>query len=419
MLRRLVKPLLALVCALAAAEFALHLTPALLPPAYRARFPGNGTELFHPGVRARTPVEGVLLPHLASAHRGPPPADLVELGLAPPAAAEDDARAVPSIELPAGALGFPNPPEVAARERADLVLVGDSFGVSAGVRAPPGLQAELERATGLAVLNLSLAGLGPVQERGLLETHGLARPPRAPRAVVWLWFSGNDLTASYEPLLARRDGKTTWAEAWPERAVPLFRLPGVLAALVAGAPAPPRREPLPGFAFPTADGGTRPVWFHPDYLRQLGWSRAEWEAFPTWQPVQAELAAARDACAAHGARIVLVYLPTKAEVLLPLVARDAELVVATLGALGQPPPTGLAEEVLETLLAHRGAQEDLVRDACESAGIPFLSATPALTALAGRGELGYLVADTHWTSEGQAALLAPLLAFLRAEGVLE
>lgn len=402
---------LALLAALLALELALHLFPALLPRAYLAGFPGNGTEFFHPDVFAHTPVEGVLLPHLAAAHAGPPPADLVEYGIAP-RDADDDARAFPVVELPADALGFPNASE---RTRCELLLVGDSFGVAAGVRRPEGLQAALERASGAVVHNLALAGLGPVQERWLLETRGLALEPRA---VVWLYYSGNDLTASFEPLLARRDGHATWAEAWPERRRPRLYLADLLAKVLRGAPAGPGREPLPGFRFTRADGSAQPVWFEPETLRQLGWSRAEWEAHPVWAPVQTQLVAVRDICRARGVRFLFVYLPSKPEVLLPSVERDPALARRTIAFFGNPAAPEDDDALWDALLANRHAQEELVSDFCARQGIPFLSATPALEAQARRGELGYLVADTHWQSAGQAALLEPLLAFLRAQGVL-
>ena len=402
--------IVSVLAALVLTESTLHFAPALLPRSYLATFPANGCEFFHPKILAETPVEGVLLPHLAAAHDGPPPADLVELGIAPPVG--DDAHRFPRVELPADALGFPNTSE---REHVDLVLVGDSFGVAAGVRHPEGLQGALERASGLMVHNLSLAGLGPVQERWLVETRALALHPRA---VLWLYFSGNDLTASYEPLLARRDGHTTWAEAWPERRKPLFVLPDLLWKALRS-PAVDPRPPLPGFLLSRADGSSSPLWFHPDYLRQLGWSRAEWEAHPVWPPVQAELRAARDACLAQGVRFLLVYLPSKPEVYLPFVERDPALARRTIEFLGNPAPELEPGALCDTLLAHRRAQEELVRDFCAREAIPFLSALPALEALAARGELGYLAADTHWNSLGQAALLEPLLDLLRRDGLLD
>jgi hypothetical protein len=392
------------------AELSLHIAPSLLPRSYRAGFPANGCEFFHPDVFETTPIEGVLLPHLASAHDGPPPADLVEMGLA-----RDnlfDRQAFPRVELPADALGFPN---TRTHERVDLVFVGDSFGVALGARSPEGLVAALERTEGLAIANLSLAGIGPVQERWLIETRALTL---APKAIVLFYFSGNDLTASYEPFLARRDGKRTWQEAWPERRKPFWILPDLVSKALRTAPPPLVGTPLSGFRFPRADGSTLEVWFHPDYLRQLGWSRADWEAHPVWAPVQTELRGARDACTSHGVRFLLVYLPSKPEVLLPYVERNTELARRTIGALGIPPPAGSADELYAALLANRHAQEELIRDFCARENIPFFSATLALEAQAACGELGYLASDTHWQSLGQAALLEPLRAFLRGEGLL-
>jgi hypothetical protein len=297
------KLVLGLVAALVAVELALHLAPGLLPRAYRARFPMLGVEFFHPGILERTPIEGLPLPLPSSAHRGPPPADLVEFGVAP-ADAGADARAYPAVELDCDALGFPNERVL---EQADLVLVGDSFGVAAGVRVPRGLQLGLAEATRLVVYNASVAGIGPVQERWLVEHVALARKPRA---VLWLFFSGNDLTASYEPYLHRREGRTTWAEAYADRRKPTLYLVDLLRWRFAGHGTPPCPSPLPAFAFPLAHGTRASLWLHPDYLRQLAWTRAQWEEHPVWAVVKDDLRAAREACRAAGSRLVLVYLPS-------------------------------------------------------------------------------------------------------------
>lgn len=413
-MRRLLVAAALLALLLAVAECLLHLFPALLPAGYLHAFPGNGTEFLHPAVFERTEVEGVLLPHLSTAHDGPPPADLKELGLAP-LDADEDVRTFPHVVVPADADGLPDVPDGGGA--ADLVLVGDSFGVSAAVRDPEGLELRLERATGLSALNVSLAGVGPAQERWLVERVGLVRA--RPRAVLWLYFSGNDLTASHEPFLARRAGHTTWAEAFPERRKPFLYLPDLVARSLRSRPGPPCPAPLPGFPLPRADGSSRPVWFHPDYLRQLGWSLEEWRAYPAWPYVQAELRGARDACAAAGAKLLLVYLPSKPEVCLPSVPRDPALALRTITALGQPPPPGEPEAIYDALLANRRAHEELLHEFCAQESIPFLSALPALEDQAARGELGYLATDTHWTSVGQAALLEPLLAFLREQGIVE
>jgi len=396
---------------LGATELALQLAPGLLPGSYLARFPGHGTEFFHPDVFERTPVEGVLLPHLAQARVGPPPADLIELGLAP-RDADDDRRAFPRVAIPADARGFVN---LALPTRADLALVGDSFGVACGVREPTGLQALLEERTGRAVFNASLSGIGPAQELWLLENEVL---PRAPRVVLWFFFGGNDVTADHEAWLARRAGHATWAEAWPERRRPRWLLPDLLAHSFAASPPPPCPVPLAPFELELVDGGARRQWFAPDHLAQLAWDEATWRAYPAFEPVRATLAAARDACRARGAQLLLVYLPSAPEVLLPLVRPAPELFLRTLSATGAPAPAEPAEALFARALAQRHALESVLRATTAEAGIPFLSAVPALTAAASEGQQVYLATDTHWTATGQRALLEPLLAFLRAEGGL-
>jgi hypothetical protein len=56
---------------------------------------------------------------------------------------------------------------------------------------------------------------------------------------------------------------------------------------------------------------------------------------------------------------------------------------------------------------------------CREKSIAYFSATPPLVELARSGENGFMVTDSHWNPEGQEAVLAPLLAHLRAEGLLE
>lgn len=392
-------------------ELLLHLAPGVLPRGYLAHYPGHGTEFLHPDVFERTPVEGILLPHLSASRIGPPPADLVELGLAP-RDADEDRRAFPRVVIPADERGFVN---VALPAQAELALVGDSFGVACGVREPAGLQALLEERTGLGVFNASVAGIGPAQERWLLETEVL---PRTPRVVVWLFFGGNDVTADHEAWLARRAGHATWAEAWPERRRPRWILPDLVARSLASPPPAPCPQPLPPFELELVDGGARRQWFAPDQLAQLAWDEATWRAYPAWEPVRTTLVAAHEACRARGARLLFVYLPSAPEVLLPFARPDPALLVRALGATGQPVPAEPAEALLARMLAHRHALEAVLRAACTEAGIPFLSAVPALTAAASEGQQVYLVTDTHWTATGQRALLEPLLAFLRAEGGL-
>src|SRR5262245_651950 len=151
--------------ALALGELALRAAPRLLPAWYRERFPLHGVEFFRPGVLDHTPIDELPLPIRIDSYDGPPPADLKDLGLVPPDE-DSDRRRFPSARLAVDSLGLPNERTL---ERADVLIVGDSFAVSAGVAQPPGLQRRLEQATGLTFYNLGVAAIGPFTEDWLLR----------------------------------------------------------------------------------------------------------------------------------------------------------------------------------------------------------------------------------------------------------
>ena len=412
-LRTLVKLLVSLGVMFALAEALLHAFPALLPGWYRESFPMHGIELFRPGILERTPIEGLPLPILVEPLRGPPPADLKAMGLVPPDESSDSRR-FPEVELPVDELGFPN---ARVLDSADLIIVGDSFAVAAASTRPPGLQLMLERESGARVYNLGVSAVGPVQEAWLLEHVGL---PKRPRCVLWFFFSGNDVTTSLEPFLYAKDGLETYAEAYADRRAPRLLLPDVMrrwAARRRADPAP--REPLPGLPFRLADGAVQPLWFNPFSLRQLAWSRETWEGNNGWGAIQPVLERAHNRCMQAGTKFVFVYLPSAEEVYLPFVEPLPELVhrMASFDLdtpLPEEPPALLAK-----YLERRHGLEECVRAFCEARGITFFSAVPHLEELARRGELAYLVADTHWQPAGQAAILAPLLELLEREGVVE
>ncbi len=408
--RRSLGCFLALAAGLAALEIALHLRPRLLPRWYRERFPMHGIEFFEPGILDRTPIEGVPLPLAVGPYSGPPPADLTELGIAP--ADGYDARRFPEVVVPADAQGFPNPSDL---ERSDLVLIGDSFAVAAGALRPAGLQARLGEATGLTICNLGVAAVGPVHEEWLLENVGFAKKPRA---VLWLFFSGNDVSGTLTPLLHKRKGRETYGAAYADRRAPRLFLPDLARAFFSAQQDHERNEPLPGFSFRLADGALQPIWFHPGEVLQLQWNREDWEKNLAWKAAREVIERVHASCERKGVRLLLVYVPTKAEVYLPYVEPDAALAARTASSVLPEPLSEDPASFLRSALEHRGDLEQVFRSFCEAAGVPFLSATPYLESLARAGELGFLVCDTHWQNAGQEALLEPLIALFRREGIL-
>ncbi len=392
--------------ALAGVELVLRLWPGLLPASYRARFPQDGIELFQPGVLSRTPIEGFAFPRVPKPLFAEPPQDLKELGIADPAS-RDDAERWGRVRVPSDARGLPNPE---ALDRADVVLVGDSFLVSAGATEPEGLVRGLARTTGESVYSLGISGIGPLQEAWLLEHVGL---PLQPELVVWFFFGGNDLSDAKNVLELQGRGLRTRDQLDGYRAPGPLRLLDLLASGPASAPS----GELPGSLPPLSFAG-QPTWLHPLYLSRCALDEAAWRGHVAFERTLSTLRDARDLCRASGARLALVYLPSKAEVLLPSIESDASALVDTMLFDTELARPGDAEAVRARLLANRRSLARLLESFCREEDVPFHDATPALEALAAGGDPGFLVADTHWSPSGQQALLPGLAAFLRENGLL-
>ncbi|MCB9878256.1 MAG: hypothetical protein H6835_11715 [Planctomycetes bacterium] len=400
--------------ALLLAEVVLHVAPGLLPAAFRERYPPHGVEFSHPGLLDRTPILAVPLPFGVDPYDGPPPHDLVGLGIAPQGAIAQDLANTPRIVVPADEDGLPN--RAPHTDTADVVFVGDSFTVFAAQREPAGLQPRFELALGTSVYNLGIAGLDPLRERWLLEQRGL---PAQPKLVVWFFFGGNDLTDTVWLMVQQGDGAATYGDLFADRRAPFLRLPALVASWLVGPPAPALAgEPLPPLE--TATSPPQRMWFHPDVLRTHAAAPELIAAHPAWAAVQDALRSARRRSEAQGARFLLVYLPSKPQVYLPRVTADAALLRRYVEAsqLFALPLHQDAEAERQALLEHRGAVEGLVSAFCAAEGIALWSATPTLEAAADNGEQLYYATDTHWTAAGQRHVADALIDHVQKNHLL-
>jgi butyryl-CoA dehydrogenase len=361
----------------------------------------HGVELFRPGVLSETPLEGLPLPLVPTPWEGAPPADLVELGLAP-ADADLDRRRFPRVRVPADARGLPN---AEALDAADIVLVGDSFLVSAGSVEPPGLVARMSQETGSSVYALAIAGIGPLREAWLLEEVGLALEPDL---VIWFFFGGNDLADAKEVLGHALLGRRVRADLPDYRPPPRFRIGALLGSFLAG----DRPEtavtdgPLPPFLLPAPAGAAEgePLWLSNVYLGRT--TIDHWKGHQAWRATVTALREARDSCFAVGASFCIVYLPSKAEASLPALTDVALLHRAlAFGLEGGVPLT--PTEAHARMLANRRSLDAALAELCAAEEIPYFSATPYLEALATSGRSGYLVTDTHCARSGRRRSSVP------------
>jgi hypothetical protein len=387
-------------------EVLLHCLPSLVPRWYREEFPPHGIEFDRPGILDRVPLGEVPLPVGVSPYDGPPPRDLCQFGFAPVEAASLDALDVPRLTIPVDDMGLPNRDTA---DGADVVLVGDSFVVFMAQTEPPGLQPRLEQHLGIRCLNLGVSGIGPRQERWLLEQLGLGC---GARLVVWFYYGGNDLTDAAWLRHQEVLGVHTYGDYFADRRVPALFLPGLLAHWF-GSNAP-AAEALRSQPMRLLGEMSPQIWFHPDALRLLAMSRRMIDSMDTWREVESTITGAAAATRAAGAEFVLVYLPSKEQVYLPMLQRDPGPLESCIRAsfLSVISVEAKGEELRRQLLVNREAMEEALQALCAQQGIPFWSATASLTQAARAGVQLYYRADTHWRAEAQEVVLEPLADWL-------
>jgi lysophospholipase L1-like esterase len=363
--------------------------------------------------------------------------DIVRLGFLPPEMVRHPLYRFPFFT---DAEGFRNRP--GAEDAAPVAALGDSFTDAMTLPAELGWPARLSARLGVEVRNYGTAGFGPGQERRVLEEYVLRRRPRV---VIVAFFAGNDLQDAERFAHFEQDGsfRPSFAHGWKfKEVVARFDHPYV-ASLARGLPSllqhpsPGRGEPTDPdpegysgddpkgsavsragfdrglFTVPVA-GRTLRFAFLPAYLNILQFSRSEIEAWPGWALTrEAYRQMARETHAA-GARLVVMFIPHKAQVYLPILQASLtppELRRALEAALRQAEPVDL-----RALADNRLAMNGLMRDFCAEEGIELLDLTEALEARVAKGENVYFPDDSHWNAAGHESASEALEARLRARG---
>jgi hypothetical protein len=353
--------------------------------------------------------------------------DIVRMGFIPADVADG---VLHRFRFHTDAEGFRNP---RVRDRIDVAALGDSFTDAMTIDAADAWTTRLERDSGLAVQNYGTAGFGPQQELRVLTDYALRHHPRV---VVLAYFAGNDLfdAEAFEEF-EQSDGAVRRAETgWQIREVvslaDTWFVGSALRAAVAWSSARQRAE-AQTIAAPAAPSGRReqalafdrgmfmmPIegramrWaFMPAYLNTLNFSQQELAARRGWALTRAALIEMRDASSRIGAEFVVMFLPFKEQIHLPLL--DAAMprpeltraVKFSLDDLG-----GKAD--VSAMLRNRLAQNNLMRVFCADAGIRFADMTPILDARVRQGENVYFPDESHLNETGHAIVADALRNFL-------
>ncbi len=363
--------------------------------------------------------------------------DIVWMGFVPPEVAPGRTRRFP---FHTDAEGFRN---AAVRDPIAVAALGDSFTDAMTLPVEQAWPARLEGRLGVTVQNYGTAGFGPQQEERVLEDFALRHRPRV---VVVAFFAGNDIfnAESFDdvdraPEAARprppgwrikdtvarfdqlylvslmRAGVEAFHERWPgsgaARADEHPREGAVEPAAPAGTLATFDRGM---FTVPVAGRALR-VALMPPYLNTLRFSAQELGARRGWALTRRSVERMQQLCRAGGAELVVMFVPFKSQVYLPLLQRSLARDELERALAFYFRGTGPAVDV-DTLASHRLAQNELMGAFCAERAIAFLDLTPMMEAAVDSGRNVYFPDDAHWNAAGHDVAAAALAEVLRARG---
>jgi lysophospholipase L1-like esterase len=351
--------------------------------------------------------------------------DIVRMGFISPAVSEGR---VHRYRLRTDAEGFRNP---ATRAHIEIAALGDSFTDALTMPVEASWPAQLERILDVPVQNYGTAGFGPQQERLVLEDYAVRHRPRV---VVLAFFAGNDIRDAeiFERFQQSGGAVDPPRIGWPlkdvvTRADTWYVVNAMRAAAsvmypTAAATGRPLIDHQPG-VWSDASGFDRgmftvPVkgsvlrWaFLPPYLNLLSFSEEKLAARRGWALTRQSLIAMQRASRDVNAEFVLMFLPFKAQVYLPLLQSTfsrGDLAKAFQFSLGYTVTVDDVDAMARNRLAHNA----LLRRFCEEAGIPFLDVTEVLRERVDAGENMYFPDDSHLNEAGSAVVAERLAEFL-------
>lgn len=407
------------VITLAFIEVVLRSNPILVPNWYKQKYPVNGTEIFYPGTLAKTPIDGVPIPYGTNGPRyvkekGKVPRDLVKKGLLDPAQ-NPDLLKYNTIEYRIDKNGFINPHDIS---EPDIVFIGDSFTFGTGIIQPKGLLLQLEEETGLNILSIAVPAIGPQREEWLLNNIAL---PLKPKAVIWFFFSGNDIYEAQRVENYKMQNIQNYAQLYNQQlARRIITLDLISEYIKKDSSTNKKRKRnqnnyLPGFIL-SNDTKQELLWFSPKYFKRLSLKKTFLDNHRGWQITKEVLLRVSENLKNHNIKFLVVYIPSKPEVYLPYVDKDLKLFQDYLTHPNKREYNKQSKMISNRLwqesLENRNNLEEIINIFCESEHISCLSLKPQLEELAAQGKLGFLSADTHWNEIGQSTAVQPLAQWL-------
>ncbi|MFZ0548899.1 MAG: hypothetical protein WAM60_25840 [Candidatus Promineifilaceae bacterium] len=322
--------------------------------------------------------------------------------------------------------GFRNMPPL--KNQYDIVVAGDSFSTGVEVETPwPVL---LSQNSEQSVINLAIPGYGSQAESASVRLYGLDKNPKT---IIMAYFEGNDLRDA-QFYAEARDQNLSLAQyqaagaPWNRRLVTLagLRLLAVgLDRLVGLHTQSPERDGLTKPAvYPaevTINGRRMALSFLDGYTAMLTAQQSEIEASENWRETTAAFLEMQQLAEANNRRFVLVYIPSKPHIYLPLLpVETANAITSTAGRIkiedGQIiPDVSLDGVPYEAFMAHIDDQAVIVANFAQAHNIEFLDLTLVFQEQAAQGKMLYFSLGTHWNPSGHELAAQTIESYLSSE----
>ena len=344
---------------------------------YRAVFHTvGGADLHNPRYRVDRELIGIRYPH--DLFRGSVAGDLVHR-------LHIDTHRRYDVDVRWDRNGFRNSEEM---ERADVVLIGDSYLEAALVPWSETLTARLSQSLGRPVLNLGQGGYGPQQELVVLRRFGF---PAQPKLVIWFFYEGNDLgnCLTYEAVQRDWEKWESQQHGFPARSFAINAGSAVSRLICSQPRNSSLAEQRKGILEIPGEHRGQAMYFGYQCAPR---SVSEERAVTITRQV---LTDAAKECRERGIRFVVAFVPTKWRVYHSLVRIE--------------PNSELAEWTLTDL------NQRLVSPSLDEP-IQWIDLTTPLTESAGKGSLVYFLDDAHWTAAGHEVVADAVRPVVEQDG---
>lgn len=284
----------------------------------------------------------------------------------------------------------------------DVIAIGDSFTEGSNVSDEHVWPVRLMEASGLSVYNLGVSGYDPIHYLAALKEYGLGLKPRY---VLCMLYEGNDFRSAKSDLKRTSMSVSKRMRRYIKQSPVVSMMDEFLihtfGSINADGPVA-GDDVLSWMPLTIPDGSAgRHYAFAPKQLRDLYITEKDFSRDKHWLNPRSLLAEMNKECRDAGTKLVIVYAPTKAHVMLPLAAdRLPADKVRTFTAYSYKYELPEPDVFLENLLYRVDAKEAVVRKWCEKNGIAFVGVTDSLREAALAGRQVYYTYDQHWTPEG-------------------